>query len=114
MIPYKLTKTTFTCNYNEESSQIQALQNELNESKTAHQNCVAALKELMFLNTHKVRQSICQILSLSDLLERSTCLSKICLMAGNLKLAAISLDAYSKNMTLVMEKHERNGLMDNR
>jgi hypothetical protein len=108
MLTEKTDKNITAITSSRDALYILKLQTELRDSRAENHLCTVALQELLFLNSHQVRQSICQILSLSALLEQSKGLYKVCSLVANLKLAAISLDVFSKNMTLVMEKQERN------
>lgn len=108
MLPEKTDKNTAACSSSRDALYILKLQSELRDSRAENHLCTVALQELLFLNSHQVRQSICQILSLSALLEQSKSVYKVFSLVANLKLAALSLDVFSKNMTLVMEKQERN------
>lgn len=100
---------SFTCS--NEASKMRKLETELENSKAENLLFTNALQEVLFLNSHQVRQSICQILSLSTLLEQSKSLNKVRSLVSNLKLAALSLDAFSKKMTMVIENQERNRLI---
>lgn len=113
MLAQNLERNTLTFTSPKDAMYILKLQGELRDSRAENHLCTVALQELLFLNSHQVRQSICQILSLSGLLEQSKSLYKIYSLAANLKLAAISLDLFSKNMNLVMEKQERNRVKKN-
>jgi hypothetical protein len=96
--------------YSHDTLQITALQYALKKSRAEHKLCAVALEELKFLNSHQVRQSICQILSLSGLLEKATRSKKVESLISFIRTAAFSLDTFSRKMTTVFEKQERGKL----
>lgn len=90
--------------YSHYTSQIIALQEELKKSKDEHQSCVVALERLNFLNSHQIRHAVCQIISLSELLEKATRLNEVEPLSSFIKIAARSLDVFSRKMTKVFEQ----------
>ena len=93
--------------YSNDMLQITALKYALKKSRAEHQLCTVALEELKFLNSHEVRQSICEILSLSGLLEKTTRSRKVEALVSFIRIAALSLDAFSRKMTTVFERQDR-------
>lgn len=95
--------------YSHDTLQIIALQEALRKSRAEHQVCALALEELKFLNTHQIRHAVCQILSLSELLEKATNSRKGESLISFIKIAALSLDGFSRKMTTLFEHQERDG-----
>lgn len=95
--------------YSHDTLQIIALQEELKKSRAEHQICAVALEELKFLNTHQIRHAVCQILSLSELLGKATHSRKGESLISFIKIAALSLDGFSRKMTTLFEHQERDG-----
>jgi hypothetical protein len=92
--------------FSSDTVQIIALQEALRKSRAEHQVCAVALEELKFLNTHQIRHSVCQILSLSELLERAAYSKKAESLVSFIKIAALSLDSFSRKMTTVFERRD--------
>lgn len=95
--------------YSLDTLQIIALQEALRKSRAEHQICTVALEELKFLNSHQIRHAVCQILSLSELLEKATHSGKAESLVSFIKIAALSLDGFSRKMTTLFEHRERDG-----
>lgn len=95
--------------YSHDTLQIIALQEELKKSKDEYQVCTVALEELKFLNSHQIRHAVCQILSLSELLEKGTHSKKAGSLVSFIKTAALSLDGFSRKMTTLFERQEGHG-----
>lgn len=92
--------------YSHDTLQIIALQEALQKSRDEHQVCAVALEELKFLNSHQIRHAVCQILSLSELLEKATHSKKAGSLVSFIKTAALSLDGFSRKMTTLFERQE--------
>lgn len=98
--------------FSHDTLQIIALQKELKKSKAEHQVCAVALEELKFLNSHQIRHAVCQIVSLSGLLEKVTHSRKANVLISFIQTAASSLDMFSRKMTKVFENQECAGKVD--
>lgn len=95
--------------YSHDTLQIIALQEALQISRAEHQVCAVAMEELKFLNSHQIRNAVCQILSLSGLLEKATHTRKTESLVSFIKIAALSLDGFSRKMNAVFERQECDG-----
>lgn len=92
--------------FSHDTLHIIALQKALEKSRAEHQACAVALEELKFLNSHKIRHAVCQILSLSGLLEKVNHSRKANVLVSFIQTAALSLDSFSRKMTNVFERQE--------
>lgn len=92
--------------FSHDTLRIIALQKALEQSRAEHQVCAVALEELKFLNSHQVRHAVCQIVSLSGLLEKATHSRKANVLVSFIQTAALSLDSFSRKMTNVFERQE--------
>jgi signal transduction histidine kinase len=73
---------------------------ELKKAKEYQQEYIRGLEEMMFMTSHKVRQSIANILGLSHLLDQSTnSPEEIKESIDYIKESALSLDIFTKELT---------------
>ena len=82
------------------SRRIDYANEELKKAKEYQQEYIRGLEEMMFMTSHKVRQSIANILGLSHLLDQSTnSPEEIKESIDYIKESALSLDIFTKELT---------------
>ncbi|RYE58630.1 MAG: hypothetical protein EOP48_03110 [Sphingobacteriales bacterium] len=59
---------------------------------------------MMYLISHRVRQPICQIVGISNLLETPNSVEEVKKMLAYVKASALSLDMFTKDLTEMIKK----------
>lgn len=84
---------------------------ELKKTEEYLRDYIKGLEEMMFITSHKVRQPVAEILGISNLLDQSINYSyeEMKKIVGYLKQSALSLDTFTKELTLFMVEIDRKG-----
>lgn len=83
--------------------------NALRKAQAHHKEYSLGLEEMMFMNSHQVRQSICQILSISGMLVNALdSPAKMKELISYIRTSALSLDLFTRQLTILMSKLEQN------
>ena len=81
---------------------------ELRKSEISLIQYILGLEEMMFLTSHKVRQSITNILGVSEVIDKSiNSPEELRKLVGYLKDSATSLDVFTRDLTTLMSKMEK-------
>lgn len=76
----------------------------LKKAESYQKQYIKGLEKMMYLISHCVRQPICQIVGISNLLETPNSVDEVKKMVGYVKASAASLDTFTKDLTKIMKK----------
>ncbi len=82
-----------------------AINNDLKKAEKYQKQYIKGLEKMMYFISHRVRQPICQIVGISNLLEcPKNSIEEIIKMVGYVKASALSLDTFTKDLTKLIQK----------
>ena len=92
------------------ATELTAAYNELKKAEEFLKAYVLGLEEMIFMTSHKVRQPIANILGISSMLDQLIdSPSDLKKMIDYIKESALSLDAFTKELTIFMSDLEKKG-----
>ncbi len=87
------------------ASELIAINNDLKKAEKYQKQYIKGLEKIMYLISHGVRQPICQIIGISNLLEcQKNSTEEIIKMVSYVKESAFALDFFTKDLTKLIEK----------
>ena len=87
------------------ATELIVINRDLKKAEKYQKQYIKSLEKMMYLISHRVRQPICQIVGISNLLEcPQNSVEEVSKMVGYVKTSATSLDTFTKDLTKLIEK----------
>ncbi|MEJ5995934.1 hypothetical protein WG904_16010 [Pedobacter sp. Du54] len=86
------------------ATELIAIYKNLKKAETYQKEYIKGLEKMMYLISHRVRQPVCQIVGISNLLETPNSAEEVKKMLGYIKASASSLDVFTKDLTKLIKK----------
>ncbi len=86
------------------ATELIAVNKNLKMAKSYQKQYIKGLEKIMYLISHRVRQPICQIVGISNLLETPNSVDEVKKMLSYVKASASSLDLFTKDLTEMIKK----------
>ena len=86
------------------ATELITINNDLKKAEMYQKQYIKGLEKMMYLISHRVRQPICQIVGISNLLETPNSQEEVKKMIGYVKASAASLDVFTKDLTKMIKR----------
>lgn len=87
------------------ATELISINNDLKKAEKYQKQYIKGLEKIMYLISHGVRQPICQIMGVSNLLKcQKNSTKEIAEMVGYIRKSASALDFFTKDLTKLIEK----------